>query len=91
MEEARVEVPRLIHEATEPGSYCALVPMLRTIKLFYVEAIFGNLFTKVLFRRYDVPEFFEVVTAWAPSGHSYNGDSAQTRQLCLFQGLVMLK
>lgn len=65
MEEATVEVPRLIHEATEPGSYCALVPMLKTTKLFYVEAIFGNLFAKVLFSRYDVPEFLEVVTAWA--------------------------
>ncbi len=91
MEEARVEVAGLIHEATEPGSCCALVPMLRTIKLIYVEAIFGNLFTKVLLRHDDVPELLKIVTAWAPSGYYYNGDPSQTRQPCLFQGRVILK
>lgn len=76
VEEPRIEVARLVHEAPEPRGCCACVLVLTAVEIFDVEAIFGNFFTQVLFRQDDVPKFFDIVAAWAASRHSYNGNSA---------------
>ena len=66
MKEARIEMPRIVHEAAISCRH--LEPFVATrircaVELVDIEAIFGDFYAEILFRLDDISELVDIVAA----------------------------